>query len=158
MGQLDENIEEIKRRYASGESLNSISQTFASYHGPVANALKRAGVTLRSRYQNGLRQPSEKDVWSDEMKETFKANMMKLAEDEILRLLMRGDNHTAQEIGDLIRRTQAGAGYVWETLIKMELNGLVWRAHHFDWRRANSWEITGCGRIVAAALQQTPGA
>jgi len=116
---------------------------------------KNAIIGRVHRLRKGFKKPVQQ-IWDDERKERFRDSMIKLTEEVILQLLTSGGTHTAKEIGELIMRTPAGTGYVWEALIKMEKAGLAWRAHHFDWRRANNWEITGCGRIVA--LQQTPGA
>lgn len=49
-GRLYAYLDEIKSRYAAGESLNSIARSFSAYHGYVAETLKRAGVVLRPRY------------------------------------------------------------------------------------------------------------
>lgn len=112
------------------------------------------------RIQRGHRKPRKRTEWTDEMKDRHRSMLIELTQKAILHLLLRGGNHTAQEIEGLVKY-EAGRGYIWEALINMERDRLVWRAQSFadpfDWRKANHWEITGCGRVVAAG-QQTPGA
>jgi transposase len=121
----------------------------------IANHLgiSRNAVIGRMRRIRQFKGPILKKVWTEEMKQRHRDVYIALAANAILRLLMRGGSHTAQEITELVRN-ECGLGFVWDAMMKMEREGLVWRAHHFDWRRAHRWEITGCGRIV----QQIPGA
>lgn len=49
----DDHIDEAKRLYEGGISLNKIAKHYGVYHGGLAKALTRAGVSLRPRYQTG---------------------------------------------------------------------------------------------------------
>lgn len=135
-----EDDETIIRMLGLGQRLIDV----AGHFGISKNAI----IGRVHRLRKGLKPPRAPEVWSDEKKQQFRNVMIQMTEDEILQLLDSGGSHTAKEIGELLMHTPAGTGYVWETLIKMEKEGLAWRAHHFDWRRANRWEITGCGRIA----------
>lgn len=134
-----EDDETIIRMLGLGQHLVDVAVHFGISKNAIIGRVHR----LRKGFKKRVEQ-----IWDDEKKERFRDSMIKLTETEILHLLMHDNGHSAKEIGELIMRTPAGTGYVWEALIKMENAGLVWRAHHFDWRRANRWEITGCGRIA----------
>jgi hypothetical protein len=71
-------------------------------------------------------------------------------EKKVLRFLLKGGRHTAQAI-----RGALGGDYgLWESLIRMEQEGLVYRAYTYgDWTTFNHWKITGCGAIQWQARQ-----
>jgi transposase len=121
----------------------------------IANHLGATSDSVYARMKRirQLRGDVLQKVRPEEGRQQYREEFIALTAKAILRLLMRGGSYTAQEITALVKN-ECGLGWVWDALMKMEREHLVWRAHHFDWKRAHHWEITGCGRIV----QQTPGA
>jgi hypothetical protein len=60
-------------------------------------------------------------------------------------LFSRGDRHTAKEIH---QKLSPGVNRIWEPLIKMEKEGLVYKAFTYeDWTTFHKWKITGCGAL-----------
>jgi hypothetical protein len=65
-------------------------------------------------------------------------------EAEVLAFLLKGGRHTAKEI----HFQTHFADQVWETLIRLEREGLVYRAYMLDdWTTFQKWKITGCGAL-----------
>lgn len=69
---------------------------------------------------------------------------MSKTETKVLAFLLKGGRHTAKVIDHSIGFPPG----LWETLIRLEREGLVYQAYtHDDWTTFNHWKITGCGAI-----------
>lgn len=94
--------------------------------------------------------------WSEEKKAEFRDRGLAHTEKFVFAFLafanLENDRgYVAAEIAEALKY-QAGYGYIFPALLKLEREGFAWRAYDYeDWRTLHAWKITGCGLLAAVS-------